>query len=418
MASSWPQVSLGNHVDLLTGFPFKSAQFTDDLEDLRLVKGVNIGQGDLRWDRTDRWPIAARSEYAKYELEVGDIVLAMDRPWVEAGLKQAAVTQRDLPALLLQRVARLRGTNGLSTGYLRYLISSQAFSNYIQPIVTGVNVPHISPDQIRGFTFHLPPVPVQDRIAAVLTAYDELIENNLRRIEILEEMAQAVYREWFVNFRFPGHEGVAMVDSPLGPIPRSWQIRPFSQLADFVNGYAFKPIHLGGSGLPIVKIKELKGGVTSDTPRNPGTDILSKYHIEQGDLLFSWSADLVVQLWPNGPALLNQHLFKVLPKEPDIDVDFLVHALTRRLPEFRARAQGTTMRHIKRSALTEVQESVPPTDLRKRFTEHVRPLHRLARNLVAQNSNLRTTRDLLLPKLVSGEIDVSELNIDTEWLAA
>lgn len=263
----------------------------------------------------------------------------------------------------------------------------------------------------------VPPLVTQRQVASVLAAYDELIENNLRRIEILEEMAQAVYREWFVNFRFPGHESVALVDSPLGSIPEGWEIRSFSEIADFVNGYAFKPAHLGDVGLPIVKIKELKNGITLDTPRNLGVDIPAKFRIEQGDLLFSWSADLVVQLWPHGPALLNQHLFRVSPRESDIDLDFLVHALTRRLPEFRARAQGTTMRHIKRSALSEVQEWLPPVELRELFTDYVRPKHRLARNLFQQNTNLRATRDLLLPKLVSGEIDVSDLDIDTEWLA-
>jgi len=94
----------------------------------------------------------------------------------------------------------------------------------------------------------VPPLVTQRQVASVLAAYDELIENNLRRIEILEEMAQAVYREWFVNFRFPGHESVALVDSPLGSIPEGWEIRSFSEIADFVNGYAFKPAHLGVLG--------------------------------------------------------------------------------------------------------------------------------------------------------------------------
>jgi type I restriction enzyme S subunit len=244
-----------------------------------------------------------------------------------------------------------------------------------------------------------------------------LIENNLRRIEILEEMAQVVYREWFVNFRFPGYEDVALVESDSGLIPAGWELRPFAELADFVNGYAFKPAHLGVEGLPIVKIKELKSGVTSDTPRNRGDDIPEKFHIGQGELLFSWSADFVVQLWPYGPALLNQHLFRVIPV-PGVSTDFLVHALRQRLPDFRARAQGTTMRHIKRSALTEVQTVLPPGPLRDAFSSLVRPMHELSRNLVMQSANLRATRDLLLPRLVSGEINVSNLDIDTEWLAS
>jgi type I restriction enzyme S subunit len=282
----------------------------------------------------------------------------------------------------------------------------------------GSAQPFISLGDAKEVQLSIPSLSIQRKIVAFLAAYDELIENNLRRIEILEEMAHAVYRDWFVNFRFPGHEGVALVDSPLGTIPKGWGVMPFSALADFVNGFAFKPAHLGDSGLPIVKIKELKNGVAWDTPRNPGDDIPSKFHIQQGDLLFSWSADLVIQLWAHGPALLNQHLFRVLPKAPGINVDYLVHALNHRLPEFRARAQGTTMRHIKRAALSEVKVAVPSASLIAMFTESIRPMHRLVRSLVLQNANLRTTRDLLLPKLVSGEIDLSELDIDTAWMAS
>ena len=305
--SGWREVTLGEVADLLVGFAFKSARFTDDDSDPRLLRGVNIGQGSLDWSRSAYWPQDDRAVYERYELADGDVVLAMDRPWIEAGLKRARIRESDLPALLVQRVTRLRGTESVQTSYLHHVLASRAFTDYIKPIVTGVTVPHISPDQIKSFGFQLPPISQQDAICGVLDAIDDLIENNRRRIALLERLAQAIYREWFVHFRYPGHENDELVDSPLGPIPAGWQVRSFLDLGTYLNGFAFKPAHWHDAGLPIVKIKELKQGVTSSTPRYHGDDIDARYLVERGDLLFSWSAYLDAYLWAWEPALLNQH---------------------------------------------------------------------------------------------------------------
>lgn len=248
-------------------------------------------------------------------------------------------------------------------------------------------------------------------------SYDALIENNTRRIQILEEIAQAIYREWFVEFRYPDHEDEPLVDSDLGPIPRGWKSTSFADLGDYLNGFAFKPSHWGDSGLPIVKIKELKAGVTRDTPRCLGADVPPRYLVRDGDLLFSWSADLDAYIWSGGDAWLNQHLFLVTPRE-EVPKLFLFHALRDKMGEFRARSQGTTMKHIKRAALTEVHVAVPGGGLPRAFEALVAPLDSLRLNLVTANRNLRTTRDLLLPRLVSGDVDVSDLDIDVGDAAA
>jgi len=257
----------------------------------------------------------------------------------------------------------------------------------------------------------------QERIAEVLGALDDLIENNRRRVEVLEEMARAIYREWFVKFRYPGHEHVPLVDSPLGPIPDGWQSLPFSALANFVNGFAFKPAHWGTLGRPIIKIKELKNGVMSDTPRCVASEIDPKYWVEPGDLLFSWSADLGIYRWFGEPGLLNQHLFVVTAKG-DLSAAFLQHALNEAMPQFWDRAQGTTMRHIKRSALTEVSTLVPSTTLVEAFTNVAEPLVQETLSLFRSTRTLVALRDLLLPKLVTGQIDVSHLDLDALTEAA
>ena len=280
----------------------------------------------------------------------------------------------------------------------------------INKIDSGSAIPSTSREAFYAIPVTLPPLATQRKIAAVLSTYDDLVENNTRRIQILEEMAQALYREWFVNFRFPGHETSGMVESEVGPIPEGWRVTPFSQAANFVNGFAFAPHHWKEDGLPIIKIAELKNGVTDKTPRNPGDDVPAKFHIINGDVLFSWSADLDAYIWGHGVGLLNQHLFKVEPTDGITKV-FLYFSLKDRMGEFRNRSNGATMKHIKRSALDEVCFAAPAPELVRRFSDNVNPIVEQTLNLASRNNCLRQTRDLLLPKLISGEVDVADLDI-------
>ena len=275
---------------------------------------------------------------------------------------------------------------------------------------SGAAQPSLNRNHLGSIAVWRPKIEDQQLISRRLGALDDLMENNRRRIEILEKMARLLYREWFVHFRFPGHEDVAMIDSDLGPIPESWEVQSFADLAEFINGFAFKPVHWLDEGMPIIKIKQLKNGVTNDTPRYHGSDVNSKYFIDSGAVLFSWSADLRAYVWAHGPALLNQHLFDVRPYT--VSHLFIFHALNERMDAFQARAQGTTMRHIKRSALDEVQIALPPVELRDEFESMVRPMLDLQLNLVGQVRTLSEARDLLLPRLVSGEWDVAELDLD------
>ena len=149
---------------MVTGFPFKSKEFTNRKEDTPLVKGENLHQGYIDWNDAKRWPSSEIETYKKFLLRPGDVVLAMDRPWVPAGLKFAWIKEDDPVSLLVQRVARMRGIDGLLSSFLRFVIGSSEFTDYIKPIVTGVNVPHISPKQIGDFEFELPPEKIQLRI--------------------------------------------------------------------------------------------------------------------------------------------------------------------------------------------------------------------------------------------------------------
>jgi type I restriction enzyme S subunit len=160
-SDSWRKTTLGDETEILTGFPFKSAQYTDNTDDIRLLRGDNIVQGKLRWENVKRWKSSETESLDSYFLSDDDVVLAMDRPWIEAGLKYAKISKVDLPCLLVQRVSRIRGSESLDQKFLRYVIGSSAFTEYVLSIQTGTAVPHISSNQIKQFSFVCPPIEEQ-----------------------------------------------------------------------------------------------------------------------------------------------------------------------------------------------------------------------------------------------------------------
>ena len=386
MVGEWPVIRLGDVTDLLTGFPFKSELYTEDPSAPRLLRGDNIAQGVLRWDGVKRWPNNATEGMKEYWLRAGDVVLAMDRPWIEAGLKYAAIRESDLPTLLVQRVARLRGTGSLNTGFLKYVIGSRAFTDHVLAVQTGTAIPHISGEQIRSFEFRLPTLAEQDTIANILGILDDKIDVNRRVSETLEAAARALFTSWFVHFDpvcakaedrdpplpksladlFPAR----LVDSQLGEIPEGWQVKSLDEIARFLNGLALQKYPpTDGEWLPVIKIAQLRVGHAARADRATA-NLDPKYVVKDGDILFSWSGSLECVLWAGGPGALNQHLFKVTsPIYPRWLCYLGIH---QHLDDFRHIAAGkaTTMGHIQRYHLTAAKLAVPPPTLISAMGRH------------------------------------------------
>lgn len=181
---------LGELCEIDVGPAFPSDTFIDHPAGPRLLRGDNVAQGRLRWDEARFWPSELSGGYEKYELCEGDVILAMDRPWIAAGLKQATVRDSDLPALLVQRVARLRARRPHVQAFLRWLVASPAFTTYIRSVSTGSTIPHISQGQIADFPVSRVPEPSeQQAIAVMLGALDDKIEVNRRITALLSETA-------------------------------------------------------------------------------------------------------------------------------------------------------------------------------------------------------------------------------------
>ena len=271
--------------------------------------------------------------------------------------------------------------------------------NKMVSLKAGAAQPNLNAQIIKNLEVLLPSLQDQHRIATILSRYDSLIENYQKQIKLLEEAAQRLYKEWFVDLHFPGHETTKIVDC----VPEGWEKKPISQLGEYLNGFAFKPSDWQDSGKPIIKIKEMGNGVSNDTPRNNGERVPVKYLVKAGDLLFSWSATLMVIVWSGEEGWLNQHLFKVTPAK-GIGREFLLQSISNTIEEFQNLTTGSTMKHIQRNKLDQVFTNVPNDEIMALYSNFAESMRNQILHLSSQIRLLTEARDRLLPKLMSGEI--------------
>ena len=301
-----------------------------------------------------------------------------------------------------RHIAILRPNNEIvDSRFLYYVMLSRDFYMQADTVAIGAAQRTISLTALRNMEVELPSMEIQQSIALVLSRYDSLIENYQKQIKLLEEAAQRLYKEWFVDLRFPGHENTKIVDG----VPEGWERKSIGEIGEYLNGFAFKPSDWQELGKPIIKIKEMSNGVTNETPRNSGERVPEKYLIKAGDLLFSWSATLMVIIWSGEEGWLNQHLFKVTPVK-GIDREFLLQSISNTIVEFQNLTTGSTMKHIQRNKLNQVFINVPNAEIMKRYADISEKTRSNILSLQSQLRLLTEARDRLLPKLMSGEIEI------------
>jgi type I restriction enzyme S subunit len=302
--------------------------------------------------------------------------------------------------------------------FLFYYFASPQMVRHIRSIAIGAAVPGINLGLLKALKVALPPLDVQKEIVRFLSVYDDLIENNTRRIKILEEMAQMLYREWFVNFRFPGHEKGRIVESELGPIPEGWKVQPLGDLTAVVTK-GTTPTTLGrqfqDTGVNFVKVESIteSGAIITNKLAKIDTEtheLLKRSQLRHNDILFSIAGAIGrVALVPVRvlPANTNQALATLRCA----DSTFITYLLsTVRSAHFQnfslGRVVQTAQANVSLSILKSAPILIPPPTLLKNFREAVEPILALVDVLSSHIENLRTTRDYLLPKLISGEIPV------------
>lgn len=299
-----------------------------------------------------------------------------------------------------RHIAILKCKENINSRFLYYVMKSRAFYHQADSVAIGSAQKTITLSALRDMEVHLPERKVQNKIASILSAYDDLIENNRRQMKLLEEAAERLYKEWFVKFHYPNR----MLKNNHFNLKDRTRVS-LDSMGVYINGYAFKPSDWQTSGYPIIKIKEMMQGIEQDTPRNNGKLIPGKYVIPPGTIIFSWSATLDVKIWGQETGLLNQHLFKVIPKR-QYGREFVYQSIKTSIRGMENLTSGSTMKHIQRGKLKELYVDIPDMKIVKKYNEITNFMRNEILNLQAKNIFLQEARDRLLPKLMSGEVEV------------
>ena len=350
----------------------------------------------------------------------GDVLLARITPCLENGKTSQYRDLGRTPAWGSTEFIVLRGKEGISdSDFLYYFCCSPDFRDFAIKNMTGTSGRQRVPsDVVKQYQFAPPRLNEQKAIAATLGALDDKIELNRRANETLEAMARAIFKDWFVDFgpTRAKAEGRAPYLPPelwnLFPPtldnegnPNGWHRKPLDEIADFLNGLALQkfPPAAPEDSLPVIKIAELRNGVTPKSNRAT-RKIPNEYVINDGDFIFSWSGSLLAKFWTGGEGALNQHLFKVTSDH--YPVWFFTQWVHHHMPVFQAiaAAKATTMGHIQRGHLKEAMTICPPDDTLSALTPRISPLVDKMLENALESRTLAQTRDLLLPKLISGTI--------------
>ena len=279
----------------------------------------------------------------------------------------------------------------------------KSIGSHLKAIASGAATPILNKTSFSEVEVEVPDLPTQRKIAGILSAYDDLIENNLRRIRILEEMAQSLYREWFVHFRFPGHESVPLTDSPLGPIPQGWEVKKMGDIAEdkrrgVPKGNLDEPTpYVGLEHIPRRSLALDDWEIVSELGSN-------KMRFESGEILFGKIRPYFhkVSVAPfSGVCSADAIVIRAKSSEDTSlvtacvsSVPFVAHAS--------ATANGAKMPRADWKVLVKYPLVVPPAELKEKFSSFFSTAVDEQMNLIRRNQALRATRDLLLPKLLTG----------------
>ena len=395
--AKWKRAPLGVVADLCLGKMLD--QNKNRGEPLPYLANVNVRWGEFTLDSLRTMRFEAH-EMERYGLKFGDIVMCEGG---EPG--RCAIWKEQIPGMMIQKALhRIRPKGLLDYRFLYYNLLHIGNSKRFDQYFTGATIKHLPGEKLAKVEVDLPPLLIQQRIAGILSAYDDLIENSQRRIKILESMARAIYREWFVNFRFPGHEGHPRIASPLGKIPKGWEVKLVKDISTVTYGFPFQSgkFNTDGAGTPVIRIRDILAGATATFTEEEAEE---KFHVKDGHILVGMDGDFHMNFWSSGHAYQNQRVARFEPNE-GISNYHLFLTLEKPIQEFNKSIVGTTVAHLGDMHIKTIKLVWPPEDLRSKAHGILEPISKQVITLKQQAATLRRTRDLLLPRLLSGQIDV------------
>lgn len=416
-------VKLKKIANVTTGFPFKGEAYSNN--GFRVVRGENVTIGSLRWDSIKCWD-QKFEQFDKYSLREGDVVIGMDGSRV--GKNRARITATDLPLLLAQRVACLRGNELSDQNFIYYLVRDNRFEEFVFKIQTGSSIPHISQKQIEEFVVPFPPLNIQKNISALLLNLDSKIELNNRINRELEQMAKLLYDYWFVQFEFPFDFAQGKPDPKGKPyksnggkmvwneelkreIPEGWEVGTISVLAELLGGGTPKtkePSYWGGSIPFFTPTDNCDSAFSLSTKQNiteAGLESCSSKLFPKGTIFITARGTVGNINIASQDMAMNQSCYALKAKE-NVSYSFLYLYAYELVRKLKAKANGSVFDAIVSNDFKLTNLVVPPISYINKFGTISEPIFEKILSNQVENQQLASLRDWLLPMLMNGQVTV------------
>ena len=364
----------------------------DEGEGYPIIRTPNVGRGRLILDGVQR---VSKATYDKRNIRAvpqkDDLIFAREAP---AG--NAAIIRAGQEVCLGQRTVLIRpDKKKVCPQFLAYYILAPKQQYELLGTANGATVAHVNIPIIRNMPVNLPKIEIQERIAEILSSYDDLIENNKKQIKLLEEAAERLYREWFVDLHFPRYENTEIIDG----VPEGWKRKRLVDIADIQYGYAFDGSKFNDmkKGIPIVRIRNIPAGITSDYTTEETEE---KYLIGNGDIIVGMDGEFHINSWSGDNAYLVQRTCCFRPKKKEMQ-GWLLWAIRKPIKYYEKTIVGATVSHLGKKHIDAIDLLVGPDELYVPFQNYFDK----RQSLLNQNVLLLEARDRLLPRLMSGEVE-------------
>ncbi len=402
---NWPMRPINELCELAVDCVNKTAPTVDFETEYKMIRTTNVKNGfidlnEVRYVTEEVFQKWTRRSKPRY----GDVILTREAPVGEVG----RFTSDDDKIFLGQRLFHYRpNPKKLDWNYLAYALQSPSVQGRFKGMGFGATVDHVRVGDAERLPIPCPPLDVQKSIGSTLSTYDNLIENNRRRIQLLEQSARLLYKEWFVHLRFPGHEHVKIKDG----VPEGWEKKTASEVMEVLSGGTPKttipaywdgdiPFFTPKDAVDYAYVAETEKTITEDGLKNCNSKLYPK------DTVFITARGTVGKInLAQTDMAMNQSCYALVSKPP-LNQHFLYFALVEGVEQFRSRAVGAVFDAIIRDTFKLIPFVVPDEKLITMFTEHVSPTLNQIDILSAQTRKLMEARDLLLPRLMNREIPV------------
>ncbi len=391
---SWETVKLGDIAEFSNGVNFDKSAYSKGVKLIGVSNFGNRFSPDYDSLEEIKKEVVRSNDY----LQNGDIVFVRSNGNKELVGRCMLIRNLESPVTYSGFCirARLNDTKKHNPVFFTYLFKSSDFRRAMTGSAVGANIQNLSQGRLLACEVRVPNYDLQIRIADILSAYDNLIENNQKQIKLLEEAAQRLYKEWFVDLRFPGYENTPICDG----VPEGWKRERLVDIADVQYGFAFDGslFNSDGNGMPIIRIRNIPDGVTKDYTTEEADE---QYIVKNGDIVVGMDGEFHINSWCGADSYLVQRTCRIKPNNTDMN-GYLLQAIYEPIKFFESTVVGATVAHLGKKHIDTITVLTAPEEMYKPFQQYFNK----RQLLLNQNQRLAEARDRLLPKLISGELEV------------